>query len=94
MALGSAGWTARATTDFPAFFLPQRVSEAESPPALGGRVRYLVLPKFHLEVRQPPAQGMEWNAEVHLRIQIVWLIVPHSYVARPAQGSQIGRAHV
>jgi hypothetical protein len=26
---------------------------------LGGRVRYLVLPEFYLDVRQSPAQGSE-----------------------------------
>lgn len=68
--------------------LNQRLSEPQSPSMLGGRVRYLVLPELHLDVRQSPAQGMEWNAVVHLRVQIVWLIIPHTYVAGPAQGSE------
>ena len=74
----------------------QGLSETHSPSVLGGRVGNLVLAEFHLEVRQFPPLGMEWNAVVQFRIQIIWLIVPHSYVARPAQGSQhcVGKAAV
>ena len=66
----------------------QSVSETQSPSALGDRVRYLVLSEFHLEVLQSPAQGMKWNSIIHLRIQIVGLVVPDNYVAWPSQGSE------
>src|ERR1035438_2664141 len=80
----------------PAFTLHQGLSETQSPSVLGGRVRYLVLPEFHLDVRQSPAHGVERNAVVHLRIQIVWLIVPHHDVAGQAQGGKhrVGKAAV
>jgi len=48
--------------------LHQRPGETQSPVALGRRLRYLVLPEFHLDVRQSPAQCMEWDAVVHLWI--------------------------
>src|SRR5579864_4261739 len=72
------------------------MSETRSPAVLGGRIRYLVLPELHLDVRQSSTQGMEWNAVVHSRIQIVWLIIPHNYVTRAAQGSEhwVGKAPV
>jgi hypothetical protein len=76
--------------------LHQRLSETQSPSVLGGRVRYLVLSEFHLDVRQSAPQRMERNAVVHLRIQSVWLIIPDNYVAGPAQRSEhrVGKAAV
>jgi len=74
----------------------QGLSETQGPSVLGGRVGNLVLAKFHLEVRQFPAEGVEWNTVVQLRVKIVWLIVPHSYVAGLAQSSEhtVGKAAV
>jgi hypothetical protein len=56
--------------------LDQRVSETHSPSVLGGRVHYLVLPELHLDVRRFLPEGMEGDAVVELRIQIVSLIIP------------------
>ena len=79
-----------------ALSLHQRLGEAQSPSALRCRVRYLVLPEFHLKVPQSPAQGMKWNAVVHLRIQIVGLVVPDNHVAGTPQRSEhrVGKAAV
>ena len=76
--------------------LHQRLGETQSPLALGRRFRYLVLPEFHLEVRQSPAQCMEWDAVVHLWIQTVWLIISDNHVAGPTQRSEhwVGKAAV
>ncbi len=76
--------------------LHQRLSETQSPLALGRRFRYLVLPEFHLDMRQSPAQCMEWDAVVHLWIQTVWLIISDNHVAGPTQRSEhrVGKAAV
>ena len=76
--------------------LHQRLGETQSPLPLGRRFRYLVLLKFHLDVRQSPAQCMEWDAVVHLRIQIVGLIIPDNHVAGRAQRGEhrVGEAAV
>ena len=76
--------------------LHQRLGETQSPLALGRRFRHLVLPEFHLDVRQSAPQGVEWNAVVHVRIQSVWLIIPDNYVAGQAQRNEhwVGKAAV
>src|ERR1019366_304489 len=72
------------------------MGETQSPLALGRRFRRLVLSEFHLDVRQSPAQCMEWNAVVHRWIQIVWLIISDNHVAGPTQRSEyrVGKAAV
>src|ERR1019366_4631386 len=72
------------------------MGETQSPLALGRRFRRLVLSEFHLDMRQSPAQCMEWNAVVHRWIQIVWLIISDNHVAGPTQRSEyrVGKAAV
>lgn len=63
---------------------PQCLSKSQSPATLCGRVWYLVLPKLNLEVLPSTPEGMEWNAVVHRRIQIVRFIVPHDTITAHA----------
>jgi hypothetical protein len=51
-------------------------------------VRDLVLAEFHLKVRQSPAQGMERNAVVQRRIQIVGLVISDNDIAGAAQSGE------
>lgn len=48
-------------------------------------MRYLVLPEFHLDVQQSPAQCMEWDAVIDPWIQIVWLIISDSHIAKSTE---------
>jgi len=86
-ALALAAWVS-VPQILPTSALHQRLSETPSPFMLGVRVRYLVLPEFHLEVQQFAAQGMEWSTVIHRRVQIVRLVVPHRHVAQPAKSSE------
>ena len=60
------------------------------PIGTGSLHKYFILPEFHLDVRESPAQSMEWNAVVYYRIHIVRLVVAHNDIAGQAQCSENG----